>query len=821
MRRLLLITTSILLPAFAGGRIDAAMLRGPAFNIAAGTAKADIGDDAVPPAGSGIVLAGGSASYNPAGQDLGPGTFLSTGSAAARTLASRGADVFNPRDFGATGNGSSVTIGTTFGSTVTASLAAFAAQSIGGATPFSWMTRPQFGLQFSMATSTDQGGAGTVLTFLENMTGINGWAASVALWQDPAHGNYLVVPGMLVTDRAGAIPSGTTVTSVNRTPGPGYGTITLSRASTADVPLGDTITFTIAPAQLQTLTVDWLGIQSAMAAAWQAAAGGTVYIPAGDWMLNHSLVNAGGITDTGVNVPALTLRGDGMTTTRLTWAADLGQDACAILSAGRGTGTTSQSAYRDMRLIGPRVALVLGRFPNGMDGLCTGAKDAVRDFRVDYMRSAFNVMRDHVALANTVAGNNGYGIYWAPYTPTTGGVSVKDTDLTGNQVAGIGVSTTNTIDSDRFDNVHTGLGPYGIYLEAATPNVTTQIGSFITNSMFLQMYMEALGGSFIYGAGKTGTMAYNHFIGGGNATLNFSTSKSSGQGTPPALIYVDTFSNNTMEGTNWGGTYNSVTDAVVEANGRCWTNTWINDTSFVFNSTTTVGPLRCPGGVYQDEFFTGQGDGLIQQMTSTLAAGAPVTDNGNNSSGAFTNGANFEGMTAVATTAGQSVGVLTRAGFFSGALKATASQSISPGQPVFATAGGFVGGLDQDGAVGAAAGASGSGTTTLILDLDPGMKGGSAGTTTGATATGTTQATAYVITAPSTQFSTVASGSGAILGMVPIGRSIYVANDGASSLLVYPQPGGQIGAASANAGVSVAPGTSAVFRRLSMTLWHQ
>lgn len=795
---------------------------GLGFGSVAGATKAGIDGGGSPPGGSGVVPVATGASYNPAGQDLGADTFLSNGSTTARTLGARGADVFNPRDFGATGTGSLATIGTAFGSAATTSLAAFAAQPIGGAAPFSWMAQPQFGLQFSMATSADQGGAGTALTFLETLTGINNWSASVALWQDPAHGNYLVQPGMLVTDRAGAIASGTTVASVNRTPGPGYGTITLSKASTADVPSGDTVTFTIAPAQLRALTLDWLGIQSAMAGAWQAGAGGTVYIPSGNYMVNHSLINAGGITDTSASAPALTVRGDGRNTTRLTYTTDLGQDACAILGGGRGAGTSGESTYREFRLIGPRVVMTNGMSPNGMDGLCVGAVDTVRDFRADSMHAGINIMRDHVAIANVSLPNNGYGVYWAPYAPTTGGVSIKDSTLVGDTLASIGVATTDAIDSDRLDNVHAGFGPRGIYYEASPPNVTATMGGFITNSQLEQVYVEAMGGPFISGAGQSGVVDNNHFIGGGLPGVGVRLYQHPGQ-TVPALIYVDDFSNNIMEGTQWQP-YSSVTDAIVETFGRCTGNTWYGDYAFVFNATATVAPLKCSGGAYQDTFYTGQGDGSFHRVYPGMSAGVAVTDNGNLMFNPFTPGTDFAGITAAASSSFQTIAILTRADGFGGVAKADPGQAIVQGQPLFATVvatTGLAGGLDQDGAVATAAAASPAGSATVTVDLDPGMKGGSGRATIGATAAGTTQASAYVVTAPSTQFSKVASGSGAVLGAVPIGRSIYIANDGASALLVYPQSGGQIGAASVNAGVPVAPGTSAVFRRLSTTLWHQ
>jgi hypothetical protein len=81
----------------------------------------------------------------------------------------------------------------------------------------------------------------------------------------------------------------------------------------------------------------------------------------------------------------------------------------------------------------------------------------------------------------------------------------------------------------------------------------------------------------------------------------------------------------------------------------------------------------------------------------------------------------------------------------------------------------------------------------------------SAGTiTTGATAAGTNQATAYAITTTSTQFTTVAAGTGAILpaGAIP-GMRIFIANDAATPLLLYPATGGVIDQAAANSPIVV------------------
>lgn len=73
---------------------------------------------------------------------------------------------------------------------------------------------------------------------------------------------------------------------------------------------------------------------------------------------------------------------------------------------------------------------------------------------------------------------------------------------------------------------------------------------------------------------------------------------------------------------------------------------------------------------------------------------------------------------------------------------------------------------------------------------------------TGVTATGTNLATAYQIVSVFTQFTTVASGTGAALPITEVSESLIVANDGANTLTIYPQTGSTIeGASSYSLGV--------------------
>lgn len=104
--------------------------------------------------------------------------------------------------------------------------------------------------------------------------------------------------------------------------------------------------------------------------------------------------------------------------------------------------------------------------------------------------------------------------------------------------------------------------------------------------------------------------------------------------------------------------------------------------------------------------------------------------------------------------------------------------------------------------------------------MGAGMSGGAAAAINGdrvgaATATGSAQADAYALTSSSTEFTTVASGTGARLpstaSRVVGGDILAVFNQGANTLLVYPPVGFKIGLAATNAGVSVASGKSALF----------
>jgi len=81
------------------------------------------------------------------------------------------------------------------------------------------------------------------------------------------------------------------------------------------------------------------------------------------------------------------------------------------------------------------------------------------------------------------------------------------------------------------------------------------------------------------------------------------------------------------------------------------------------------------------------------------------------------------------------------------------------------------------------------------------------------TATGSNQTTAFAITSSTTEFTTVAASTGAILPVLRVtaNDALYIVNNGANTLSVYPPVGFKIGTGATNAAVSIAAGKAGEF----------
>lgn len=91
---------------------------------------------------------------------------------------------------------------------------------------------------------------------------------------------------------------------------------------------------------------------------------------------------------------------------------------------------------------------------------------------------------------------------------------------------------------------------------------------------------------------------------------------------------------------------------------------------------------------------------------------------------------------------------------------------------------------------------------------------------TALTATGTTRSDAYAVTTGKALFTTVTSGTGAVLSnMASAGDSQVLFNAGANPLKVYPPSGAKINSLPADQGVYLAVNTGCEFHCMSATQW--
>lgn len=88
------------------------------------------------------------------------------------------------------------------------------------------------------------------------------------------------------------------------------------------------------------------------------------------------------------------------------------------------------------------------------------------------------------------------------------------------------------------------------------------------------------------------------------------------------------------------------------------------------------------------------------------------------------------------------------------------------------------------------------------------------------TATGTNQATGLQLVKEQNVFGTVAASTAAVLPVGKPGMKVIVHNRGTNALLVFPEIGGNIDAAGANASKSLAAGKTAIFMCNALLTWN-
>ncbi len=566
-------------------------------------------------------------------------------------------------------------------------------------------------------------------------------------------------------------------------------------------PAGTAITLTISPAQMQALSTDYLGVQSAIMASWQAATGtgALAYMPAGNYQINHSLMNPQSTVDTVRMTGSLGIKGDGFPLTQLTFPVDLGQDQCGMAESNQGPSAGSLTRYSDFSLHGPPTNSARnGVSPSAMDGLCVGRSAWVENVGAVAMHAGLMLTRDHQTIIDPQFGNNGFGIGFG-VTDVMGNQTIKNGSLDGNYIASFLIEPGGQMDSAGLDAVPVGFSPYGWYCSPVTPNYSVTQGGALTDSTITNTAVEAVGIAEIYCPGPNGGVSNNTWTGGGIVGMQAGESISNGQGglvPAPALFDVFSFDSNTFNGTNTP-VFGNVSQAVVVAGRECRANTWNDDYGFAFGGAGGVPSASVPhfkcGGHSQGNAVRGafgRGEFRLAGGGSSWTQYELLQDYDGYYATGYGDGVQDLGLAGYACPADNNSGCLVWLENPNiGPIAVVGGQQVVAGKPVFATnlggasLPGVQQGLDSTNAIGVALT---SGTGSAYISLRP-MSAGSPGAASSVTISGAavTASFAYVnlgsagsqnyqevMTVSSTSAGAVAVGQAVVATGVPIGEAV-------------------------------------------------
>ncbi len=478
---------------------------------------------------------------------------VDTNTVLGRSNAARAGDVFNPRDYGAVGDGQAHPSGLT--------LAALAVR-------YPWITDSLHGTLFNLPVAANAAVGATTLSFAATQTvstaaavgsttlllgDVGGLSQGMTItlagvpagtqveWVNPstlqiglsaattgaiaanASASFVqswlshVTPGMQASGPG--VPAGATVTAVSSTGvtlSAGLtGAVVAPTSNTAATPQyqGTAITFhaPFTDAQAAGLQMDALGIQAAVKAA-EAAGGGRVVLPAGvpggKYLVDQTIVFALPVPY-GPQVGA-TLEGDGMAASQLVVPADLGPSRYA-LSCGDPTATAANQRgiyagggsmcfgeWRGFTLTGPGNIPFLGARPqlNGVPVAMGGAKQGprrnMRYVGVTGFNAGIQFAGDWTTDDYVTSGGNFVGVRLDDGIPNLfGDMRYEQVFFGGNSFAGISISPTAGILSSRFSKSWIADQPYGIWIEPGSPPPYNP--SSIYNTVFDDINFEGSG----------------------------------------------------------------------------------------------------------------------------------------------------------------------------------------------------------------------------------------------------------------------------------------------------------------------------------------
>jgi hypothetical protein len=250
--------------------------------------------------------------------------------------------------------------------------------------------------------------------------------------------------------------------------------------------------------------VDTAKLQEALNAI-HTAGGGVIVFPRGTFKFNYEIA-----------VPYdVWVRGAGRNGTILQWTTDLGAGSSAM----RTEEESSSLAYprvSDLSLKGPgSTTFEAGVAPAEMHGLLLKSEGEAVDVNAYGFKSGISFNGNHQTVERCRCYGNYSGLYWRDGGSSFGNQHVSKVECISNNLAGIQVHKTNTIDSSTLTDVHVGFSPFGIF----KGNEAGASKGILTNSVCTPIWFEEVGNAAIFDDGANQVIK-NNLLFPGAVTIN-------------------------------------------------------------------------------------------------------------------------------------------------------------------------------------------------------------------------------------------------------------------------------------------------------------
>lgn len=247
--------------------------------------------------------------------------------------------------------------------------------------------------------------------------------------------------------------------------------------------------------------IDWAATQKCINVLAATTYGGTVLVPAGQFVCNKSLTFPLATDDP--LACQVNMKGAGDMATRFRWTSDLGLGNFAVTITNRTADVDTRSAgqWEDFAIIGPNPSNTTGVSPCNMGGFgWSGRRNMVR-CQARYFRVGIDIRGDHTMFYGCNFQFNYYGAYLSRPNPGFFGEFVFDRcSINGSAMANMAMAPSATLFGGVFTNCYFGGAPYSFLKEAGT---TERTNGFINGCYFLNCMFEYTGNALMWDAHST------------------------------------------------------------------------------------------------------------------------------------------------------------------------------------------------------------------------------------------------------------------------------------------------------------------------------